>query len=82
MAQFSGHYLLDLMSEENQQKFKLNFYNSREEFEFEIEKLDDFLDDAYGSFSEFSMCAFVWGYSNEGHDYWSRVNSEIENKLK
>jgi hypothetical protein len=81
MAKFNGHYLLDLMSRENKVKFKFNFETSKNAFGTEVEKFEDFLEDAYSCFSEFAMCAFVWEHTPEGHAYWSKVNTEIENEL-
>jgi hypothetical protein len=80
MAQYSGHYLLDLMSEEDQQKFKINFQFEYDEYasgaygDFSNQPtLEDHLNRAWPRFDTFLLGAFYWSITPEGYDYWANV---------
>ena len=79
MAQYSGHYLLDLLSEEDQQKFKLNYELDYQEFlsgVYPIHKLqtfEEYLDSKYPEFGDFIGSAFDWDNTKEGFEYWEEI---------
>lgn len=81
MAQYSGHYLLDLMTEEDQQKFKINFEFEYQEFlsgaygDFSnLPTLEDYLNRTWPRFNYFLEGAFHWSLTPEGNEYWSKIS--------
>ena len=79
MAQYSGHYLFDLMNEDDQQRFKLNYELDYQEFKsgiYPIHKLqtfEEYLDSKYSEFRDFIGSAFDWDNTKEGFEYWEEI---------
>jgi len=81
MAQYSGHYLLDLLSEEDQQKFKINYQYEYEEFisgaygDFSgLSTLEEHLNRAWKGLDNFLLCSFHWSMTPEGYEYWAEIS--------
>ena len=81
MAQFSGHYLLDLLTKEDQQRFKLNYELEYQEFksgsygdDCDLKSLEDYLDKTFSGLNYFLTSAFYWSSTPEGADYWSEIS--------
>jgi len=81
MAQYSGHYLFDFLSEEEKQKFKFNYETAQAEFsEFSSKEpipFEQYLDETYQNMFDFKSGAFIWADTPEGLDYWMFLHMEI-----
>jgi hypothetical protein len=81
MAQYSGHYLFDVLNEQDKQKFKFNYETAQAEFsEFYSKQpitFEQFLDEVYHNMFDFKSSAFIWDNTPEGNDYWIFLHNEI-----